>query len=78
MRPAALPMAAASVRISHIRASELLRGGRQELVVDQGLQPLAERVLGVNRLCEPSLARGRQSVHGGPVQGNLLSLNYCS
>jgi len=35
----------------------LLRGGRQELVVDQGLQPVTERVLGVNRPCEPGLAQ---------------------
>jgi hypothetical protein len=30
-------------------ASGLLRGGRQELVVDQGLQRIAERVLGLGR-----------------------------
>src|SRR6266404_9161445 len=35
----------------------LLCGGRQELVVDQGLQPVTERVLGVNRPCEPSLTQ---------------------
>ncbi len=35
----------------------LLRGGRQEPVVDQGLQRVTERVLGVNRPCEPSLAQ---------------------
>ena len=52
-----LPMVVASVRILRIRASGLLRGGRQELVVDQGLQRVKERVLGVNRLCEPSLAQ---------------------
>ena len=48
-------VSAASVRI--LPASGLLRGGRQELVVNQGLQRVAERVLGVNRLCEPSLAQ---------------------
>src|SRR5712675_1766452 len=37
--------------------SDPWNGGRQELVVDQGLQRIAERVLGVNRLCEPSLAQ---------------------
>jgi hypothetical protein len=40
-------------------------GGRQELVVDQGLQRVAERVLGVNRLCEPSLAQ-LDGAHEGP------------
>jgi hypothetical protein len=35
----------------------LLRGGRQELSVDQGLQGVAERVLGVNRPCETGLAQ---------------------
>jgi hypothetical protein len=35
----------------------LLRGGRQELSVDQGLQGVTERVLGVNRPCEPGLAQ---------------------
>jgi hypothetical protein len=34
----------------------LLRGGRQDLVVDQGLQSATGQVLGVNRPCEPSLA----------------------
>ena len=38
-------------------ARHLLRGRRQELAVDQGLQRLAERLLGINRLCEPGLAQ---------------------
>ena len=50
-------LAAASVRILRVRGSGLLRGGRQDLVVDQGLQRIAERVLGVNRFCESSLAQ---------------------
>jgi hypothetical protein len=65
VRSAALPMAAASVRVLRIRVSRLLRGGRQELVVDQGLQRVAERILGVNRLCEPSLAQ-LDGAHEGP------------
>jgi hypothetical protein len=43
----------------------LLRGGRQELPVDEGLERVAERVLGVNRLCEPSLAQ-LDGAHEGP------------
>jgi hypothetical protein len=46
-------------------ASGSLRGGRQELVVDQGLQCVAERVLGVNRLCEPGLPQLYRA-HEGP------------
>jgi hypothetical protein len=34
-------------------------------VVDQGLQRLAKRVLGVNRLCEPGLAQ-LDGAHEGP------------
>jgi hypothetical protein len=36
-------------------------------VVDQGLQPVTERVLGVNRPCEPSLAQ---------LDGTLVSLIF--
>jgi hypothetical protein len=46
-------------------ASGLLRGGRQELMVDQRLQRVAKRVLGINRLCEPSLAQ-LDGAHEGP------------
>ena len=34
-------------------------------MVDQGLQRIAERELGVNRLCEPSLAQ-HDGAHEGP------------
>jgi|GraSoi2013_100cm_1033763.scaffolds.fasta_scaffold353112_1 hypothetical protein len=37
----------------------------QELLVDQGLQRVAERVFGVNRLCKPSLAQ-LDGAHEGP------------
>src|SRR6202011_3643889 len=43
----------------------LLCGGRQELVVGQGLQRVATRVLGVNRLCASSLAQ-LDGAHEGP------------
>jgi hypothetical protein len=42
----------------------LARGGCQELPVDQGLQRVAERILGVNCLCEPSLAQLDGAYHG--------------
>src|SRR5260370_8475601 len=54
--------AAASVRC---RASGLLRGWRQELVVNQRLQCVAERDLGINCLCEPGLAQ-LDGAHEGP------------
>jgi hypothetical protein len=41
----------------HAWRGGLLHGGCQELPLDQGLRRVAERVLGVNRLCEPSLAQ---------------------
>src|SRR6266513_553925 len=63
--PGGVAYGSRSVRILRIRASGLLRSGRQELVVDQGLQRVAERVLGVNRLCEPSLAQ-LDGAHEGP------------
>ena len=47
----AQPVRACGRQVSDRQRSypRLLRGGRQELVVDQGLQPVTERVLGVNR-----------------------------
>src|SRR5260370_40917216 len=54
--------AEASVRC---RASGLLRGWRQELVVNQRLQCVAERDLGINCLCEPGLAQ-LDGAHEGP------------